>query len=58
MVFLRLFFTKKDKREGKKKVGPMLEESRHSAQMVCMAAGAGKPRPFSGILILVEVLLS
>jgi hypothetical protein len=58
MIFLRLFFTKKDKREGKKKVDPILEESCHSAQMVRMAAGAGKARPYSGIIILVEVLFS
>jgi hypothetical protein len=45
--------SKIDKREGKKKDCPMLEES---PQRTRMAAGVGKPRPFSGNLILVGVL--
>jgi hypothetical protein len=43
----------KGKRDRKKKDRLMLEES---PQRTSMAAGAGKPRPFSGNLILVGVL--
>jgi hypothetical protein len=50
---MTILIKKKGKRYRKKKDRLMLEES---PQRTSMAAGAGKPHPFSGNLILVGVL--